>query len=75
MEYHIRDLFPPNFVLNIFINRWVDVAWSTLLGFGGLFSAVAHKYPGIGRGLVGWTIAIVFIVVLAAVFILKLRTR
>jgi hypothetical protein len=60
-------------VLFLFINRWVDAAWSALLGFGGLFSVVAQKYPRLGRGLVGWTIVIVYIVVLVAVFILKLR--
>lgn len=58
----------------LFISRWVDAAWSALLGFGGLFSAVAQKYPRLGRGWVGWTIAIAYIVVLAAVFILKFRT-
>jgi uncharacterized membrane protein len=61
-------------VLNLADNRWVDAAWSGLLGFGGLFSAVGQRYPRIGRGLVGWTIAIVYVVVLVAVFIVKLRT-
>jgi hypothetical protein len=61
-------------VLFLFINRWVDATWSALLGFGSLFSVYAQKHPRLGQGLLGWTIAIVYIVVLAVVFIVKLRT-
>jgi hypothetical protein len=61
-------------ILFLFVNRWVDAAWSVLLGFGGLFSAFTQKHPALGRGWLGWTIVIIYILVLAAVFILKLKT-
>jgi hypothetical protein len=61
-------------VLFLLINRWVDAAWSALVGGAVLFSIAGQKYPRVSRGPLGWAIVIVYIVVLVAVTILKLRT-
>ena len=61
-------------VLYLFISRWVEAAWSLVLGIGNLFIAYSQSHPTLARGRVGWVIAIVFVVVLGALTILKLRT-
>jgi hypothetical protein len=62
-------------VLYIFISQWVDAAWSLVLGIGNLFIAYTQKHPALGKGPVGWAMAIIFLVILAALTILKLKTQ
>jgi hypothetical protein len=61
-------------VLYVAVGRWVDAAWSLVLGVGNLLIAYAQKHPALGQGRVAWAVAIVFVVVLVALTILKLRT-
>ena len=61
-------------VLFLLLNRWVDAVWIALVGGGVLFSGAGQEHPRASRGPLGWAIVIVYIVVLVAVTILKLRT-
>ena len=60
-------------ILNLFISRWIEAAWSLTLGTGNFVVAYAQAHPTWGRGRIGWAVAIVFAVVLIYLTILKLR--
>jgi hypothetical protein len=63
-------------VIGIFylsINRWVDAAWSLVLGSGNLFIGYAQTHSLLSKRLL-WVLTILWVIVFAALTILKLRT-
>lgn len=61
-------------VLSLLVSRWFDTAWCGLLGGGSLYVFYAQKHPALGRGKLAWAGAIIYIILLAVVFILRWRT-
>ena len=60
-------------VLFLFTGQWVEAAWSLLIGGGNLFVSYAQKHPTFGRGRFWLALAIIYVVILAALTLVKLK--
>jgi hypothetical protein len=62
-------------VLFLFMSSWVEGAWAITLGAGNLFVGYGQRHPEQVRGRWVWALVIPWLVILAALTILKLTTQ